>query len=85
MDECILFVDETKPTNNNPYFCFAGMIITKQCYKDELIPNINRLKKQYFDTSIVFHFSEMKKNRGCFSKLQNAEFRNKFWNEYEKI
>lgn len=79
-DEYILFLDETKPAPKNPYFCLAGFAIKRSDYENELIPKINVIKKEIFnDTSIVFHYNEIKNNKGDFSILKDAELRNKFW------
>ena len=87
MDEYLIFLDETKPVKNqNPYFCLAGMIISKEEYVEKAIPFINKLKDKYFKTtSIVFHFADMKKNRNDFTIFNNSDIRIKFWEEYVDI
>ena len=73
MEEYLLFADETKPTKSNPFFCFAGVSIQRKYYEDTFIPQINALKQKHFGkTDIVFHFSDMKKNRKEFSILHNS-------------
>lgn len=84
--EYILFADETKKTPNNPYFCFAGFIIKRCDYEDVLIKKINNLKQAYFDnTSVIFHYTEMKNNKGDFQCFKDPKLRNKFWMEFVKI
>jgi len=83
MKDYLIFVDETKPSTYQPYFCFAGIVIERTHYETVLIQEINNLKNHYFNTSnIIFHFSDMKKNRNKFSILQDEKTRNNFWNDY---
>jgi hypothetical protein len=85
MDEYILFADETNKTPNNPYFCFAGFIISRTEYERNVIPTINALKEKYFgSTKIIFHNNEMNGNKGAFSKFSDPNFRNKFYMEFVK-
>lgn len=80
MDEYILFLDETKPNSLNPYFCLAGFCLKRNDYENILIPKINKIKKEIFDDqSVIFHYNDIKRNKGAFSILKNAELRNKFW------
>lgn len=86
MEEYLLFADETKPTKSNPFFCFSGVSIQRKYYEDVFIPQINSLKKKHFGkTDIVFHFTDMKKNRKDFSILQDETKRNLFWDEFVEI
>ena len=80
MDEYILFLDETKPNFKNPYFCLAGFCINRSDYENVLIPKINKIKKEIFDdTSVIFHYSDIKRNKGAFTVLKDDGMRNKFW------
>lgn len=84
--EYILFADETKKTPKNPYFCFAGLIIKRSIYEDILVPKINELKQNYFGkTDVVFHYTDMKNNRGDFELFKDSTIRNKFWTEFVNI
>lgn len=79
----LLFVDETKPTLHSPNFCFAGIAVERVYYEKTFIKEVSDLKIKHFGKSdIIFHFSDMKKNRGIFSCLQNATLRNNFWMDY---
>ena len=83
MEEYLLFADECKPTKYCPYFCFSGISIERKYYEDTLINEVNKLKKKYFGkTDIVFHFTDMKKNRKDFFILQDPTIRDNFWKEY---
>lgn len=87
MDEYLIFLDETKPVKNqSPYFCLAGLIISKEEYVKHAIPKINKLKEGFFNTtSIIFHFTDMKKSRNNFANFRDNETRDKFWNSYRNI
>lgn len=87
MEEYLIFLDETKPVKNqNPYFCLAGLIISKEEYMKKMLPLINSLKEKYFNTSsVIFHFTDMKKNKNNFTIFNNIDTRNAFWNEYIDI
>lgn len=87
MDEYLVFLDETKPVKNqSPFFCLAGLIISKEEYVKHAIPQINKLKEEFFKTSsIIFHFTDMKKNRNKFSDLTDTETRDNFWDSYRNI
>lgn len=84
--EYILFADETKKTPKNPYFCFAGFIIKRCDYEDILVPRITELKQKHFGkTSIIFHYTDMKNNKGDFVNFKDNTVRNKFWTEFVGI
>ena len=87
MDNYILFLDEANPAKpKNPFFCLAGMIIKRDVYENTLIHEINQLKMKYFsDTSIIFHYADMKKNVNEFSIFQNEGTRTAFWLEFNKV
>lgn len=86
LTEYILFADETNKTPKNPYFCFAGLIIKRCDYEDILVPKINELKQKHFGkTDVVFHYTDMKNNKGDFSTFVDSHIRNKFWTEFVNI
>lgn len=83
MKDYLLFVDETRPTKQRPNFCFAGIVAEREYYEKILVKNVNALKMKHFQKSdIVFHFSDMKKNKDDFSILLDEEKRNDFWADY---
>lgn len=86
MADYILFLDEANVTSTNPFFCLGGIIIKRDEYENALIPVINALKVKYFsDTSVLFHYTDMKKNKGVFKKFMNGTIRVQFWNEFNNV
>lgn len=86
MEEYILFLDETNKTTSNPNFCLAGMIIKRSVYEDVLIPKINQMKIDYFNNAgVIFHYTDMKSNKGVFNIFSDNSTRNKFWNELYNV
>lgn len=84
--EFCLYLDEQDVDAKNPYFCLAGIIMSREEYEKNLIPSLNALKKKYFsDTDIVFHYTDMKNNRGDFERLQDGEVREPFWNDFNNM
>ena len=86
MNDYLLFVDETKPDVHHPNFCLAGIIVEREYYEKTLVQDINNLKIKHFEKSdIIFHFSDMKKNRNDFSILIDEEKRKNFWTDYVEL
>lgn len=78
--EYIMFVDETDPTTTNDYFCLSGLVIERNDYETNIIQKVNQLKIKHFQKSdIVFHYTEIKNNRGDFINFKEATIRNKFY------
>ena len=79
MKDYLLFVDETKSDKYHPNFCFAGIVVEREYYEKILIKDVNTLKNKHFGKSdVIFHFSDMKKNRNDFTIFINEEKRNDF-------
>lgn len=86
MADYILFLDEANVTSTNPFFCLGGIIIKRDEYENALIPTINALKIKYFsNTSVLFHYTDMKKNKGDFKKFLDGSIRVQFWNEFNNV
>jgi len=81
----LVFVDESGDHYLNnypkefPMFVLAFVIISKDEYCDNLLPQFSRLKLKYFpDVSTIFHEREIRKAEKRFSFLTNADLRNSF-------
>lgn len=86
MEDYLLFADESKPTEHIPYFCFAGISIERNYYENDLIREVNTLKIKYFKkTDVIFHFTDMKKNKREFSIFQDSTIRDNFWKDYVSL
>lgn len=86
MADYILFLDEANVTGTNPFFCLGGIIIKRDEYENVLIPAINNLKIKYFsNTSVLFHYTDMKKNKGDFNILLDGNTRSNFWHEFNTV
>ena len=71
MEEYILFLDETKTTSNNPYFCLGGYITTREYYEDTIIKSIEKLKgDNSIGSKIPLHYTDIKNGNGNYSYLR---------------
>lgn len=83
MDEYILFIDETKKTSKNPYFCMSGLCFKRSYYENIVVPTINGLKTKHFgNTGVIFHYSDMNNKKNDFIKFKDQKIRQKFWTDY---
>lgn len=86
MEEYILFVDETKKTTHNPYFCMSGICFKRSYYEDIVVPEINALKEKYFNnTKVIFHYSDMNNKKNGFEVFKDSKLRQKFWTAYSNL
>lgn len=84
--EYILFVDETKKTSTNPYFCLSGVCFKRSYYEDTVVPEINALKEKHFsNTSVIFHYSDMNNKKNGFEVFKDGKKRQKFWTDYSNM
>ena len=88
----IVFVDESgSPTlspidPNHPVFVLVFCVINKWKYCDIIQPIIKRLKFEYFGHDMaVLHSADIRKRRGEFSFLMNAEKRSNFLSRLDEI
>ena len=81
----ILFLDETKANNINPYFCLAGFTILETNYY-RLVEKINKVKVNFFGSDdIIFHLYEMKRRTEPFNLFRDTDIREKFWKSIKDI
>lgn len=85
--EYYLFLDESKPNGNNiHHLCLAGVIIKKEIYESEVVPEVRLLKQQVFgNTDIILHESEIRSGKGQYLIMRRKAKREEFWNGMEKL
>ena len=79
-----LYLDEILPNGPLEYFCLAGIAIEDTEYVNSLVPDIKRIKNEYFgNENIVLHDFDMKAKVSGFRRLNNAAHRKGFWGEIQ--
>lgn len=67
MKEYILFLDESKVTAQNPYFCLGGFISPRDYYENVIVKGVEDLKAKHnikHETSL--HYTDIKNSKGEF-------------------
>lgn len=81
----ILFLDESSQTKSNPYLLLGGIIISRNNYKNILIPSIQDTKSILGNPNIVFHYINMLKKQKDFKMMcSNTNMCVKFWDSLIK-
>lgn len=82
---CIVYVDESGDHSlasinpQNPVFVLTFCIFEKQSYRTAMVPAVQALKFRYWGhDGVVLHGHEIRKSRGDFSILLNANVRAEF-------
>lgn len=85
--EYYLFLDESKPNGNNiHHLCLAGVIIKKETYESEIVPEVRLLKQRVFgNTDIILHESEIRTGKDQYIILRRQEKREEFWDGMDNI
>lgn len=65
----ILFLDESAQTIANPYLLLGGIIISRNDYKNILIPSIQNTKAILGNPNIVFHYTDIIKKQKSFKMM----------------
>lgn len=71
MKEYILFLDESKVTAQNPYFCLGGFITCRDYYENVIVKGVEDLKVNNnirHETSL--HYTDIKNSKGDFKCLK---------------
>lgn len=77
----ILFLDESAQTKFNPYLLLGGIIISRNDYKNILIPSIQNTKSILGNPNIVFHYTNMLKKQKDFRIMcSDKNMCCNFWN-----
>lgn len=82
-----LFLDESKPNGNNiKHLCLAGLIIEKEVYEREVLPEVKRLKHVIFgNENVILHESEIRMANGAYRNLRRKEQRQLFWEKLANL
>lgn len=81
----IMYLDESgdhnldKIQDTYPVFVLTGVVVKDGIALREIETQFNQLKQQFFGTEeIIFHTSDMTRNRNGFEKMKDAQFKNHF-------
>lgn len=88
MDTYHLFLDEILPNQQFKYFCLAGIAVKEEIYTKQIIPEVNNIKKEFFNTTdIILHDRELKrpKKNTEFECLINKDTKIKFWKSIQNL
>lgn len=81
----ILFLDESAETKTNPYLLLGGIIISRNNYKQSLIPSIQNTKSILGNSNIIFHYTNMLKKQKDFKMMcSNTDMCINFWDSLRK-
>lgn len=79
----ILFLDESNVTKFNDYLLLGGMFISRQEYKNNLIPKILKCKTILNNPNIVLHYTDILKKQNNFACMcGNPNMCDNFWEEF---
>ncbi|WP_373067486.1 DUF3800 domain-containing protein [Thioalkalivibrio sp.] len=69
-----------------PVFVLAFCLLHKQMYLEQVVPKLQELKFRYFGHDmVVFHEAEIRKSKGPFNILLNAEVRRSFLTDLSRV
>jgi hypothetical protein len=69
-----------------PAFCLAGCVFEREYYKQVVRPTVDALKQRFWSrTDVILHSSEIRKHRGIFSFLGNADKRQEFYEAINQL
>ena len=90
--EYIVYVDESGDHGlktidpNYPVFVLAFCIFHKQQYNEKLIPAMQHFKFKHFGhDQVILHETDIRKDRGAFSRLKSPEMKDAFLKELTDI
>jgi len=88
----VVYVDESGDhglkniDENYPVFVLAFCIFKKQDYIDNIVPNLQKFKFQYFGhDQIILHETDIRRDRGSFSFLKTKDAKISFLNQLTNI
>jgi len=84
-----LYLDEIYTGGHFDYFCLAGFATKSENYSQIIIPEVEKLKEDYFEegVSVVLHEQDIfkKKSGTPFQVFQSKEKRTSFWKDVRSI
>ena len=88
----ILFLDESGDHNLDkiysqyPVFVLGGCIIDLKYHDEHMLPALSEYKRKLFGRDdFILHTADINRRRGPFQKLTNLEFRNRFYDETNRL
>lgn len=88
----VLYLDEsgdhslTKIDPQYPIFVLGGVIIEDHYLQSVIEPELDEFKVRLFgDKNVILHTSDLTRNRGRFTELKDAPFRQKFYKELNAL
>ena len=92
MNDYYVFLDESghhglKTINQEyPILLLCGCVVEKEYYKNQVILEYNRLKKEYFDReNIILHSRDIRKWQNDFKALGDIKLRHKFYQDLDDL
>lgn len=86
--EYTLYLDEILPLQNLKYFCLAGVIIEGDHYQKEIVPAINKIKRDIFeDENIILHESNIRRPQAGtdYMKVKKPAARNLYFTKINEF
>jgi len=92
MGDFIVFLDEAGDhtleivDKNFPLFILVAFIVERDYYIREIIPNVIKVKYDFFNTEgVILHSRDIRKRQGSFLVLMNSEIRKRFYQTINRI
>lgn len=88
MDSHLLFLDEILPNHPFQYFCLVGFSVRQDVYTSEIIPSVNKLKKEIFgSTDVILHEADIQRAQKDtpYAVFKDASTRKYYWDAIKDI
>lgn len=88
----LLYLDESgdhslvKIDPQYPVFVLGGVVIEEDYVETVIQPELDNFKRHFFgDSNVVLHTADLTRNRGDFTRLKDADFRQRFYEELNAL